>query len=98
MSPPGIDERMKFCLIALLAFTHAACQGPFGLFGPPSPQDIASKPDQSSMQDGHFKADVVILSGATHTTGSGDGVLVLKGKKGLKLNVQISAGLLNVGL
>lgn len=31
------------------------CEGRFGLGGPPSPQEIATKPSQSSMQDGHFK-------------------------------------------
>jgi hypothetical protein len=50
------------------------------------------------MQDGHFKVTAVIISGATHTNGSGDGVFVLKGKTGIKLNIQISAGLLNVGV
>jgi hypothetical protein len=50
------------------------------------------------MADGHFNVQAVIVNGATHTNGSGDGVLVLKGKKGLKLNVQVSAGLLNVGV
>ena len=89
---------MKFRLLLLLALLAAGCQGPFGIGGPPSPQDMANKPGQSSMQDGHFKVDAVIVSGATHTNGSGDGVLVLKGKTGLQLNVQISAGLLNVGV
>jgi hypothetical protein len=50
------------------------------------------------MQDGHFKVTAVIVNGATHTNGSGDGVLALKGQVGLKLNVQVSAGLLNVGI
>ncbi len=50
------------------------------------------------MQDGHFKVTAVIVSGATHTNGSGDGVLALKGKVGLKLNIQVSSGLLNVGV
>lgn len=89
---------MKFRLLALVALLMAGCQGPLGLFGPPSPQDIANKPSQSSMEDGHFKVDAVIINGATHTNGSGDGVLVLKGKTGLKLNIQVSAGLLNVGV
>lgn len=89
---------MKVRLLLLLALLAAACQGPFGLGGPPSPQDIANKPGQSTMQDGHFKVTAVIVNGATHTTGSGDGVLALKGKGGLKLNIQVSAGLLNVGV
>jgi hypothetical protein len=95
LAAPEHLNRMKFYRLALVALVLAGCQGPFG---PPSPQDIADKPSQSSMQDGHFKVEAVILSGATHTNGTGDGVLVLKGKKGLKLNVQVSAGLLNVGV
>jgi len=89
---------MKFRLLLLLALLAVSCQGPFGLFGPPSPQDIANKPGQSSMQDGHFKVTAVILNGATHINGTGDGVLALKGKIGFKLNVQVTSGLLNVGL
>jgi hypothetical protein len=92
------NDFMKIGLFALAGLLMVGCQGPFGLGGPPSPQDIASKPGQSSMQDGHFKVTAVIVNGATHTTGSGDGVLALKGKVGLKLNIQVSAGLLNVGV
>ncbi len=90
--------QLKFRLLLLSALLVAGCQGPFGLGGPPSPRDIANKPSQSAMQDGHFKVDAVMANGATHTNGSGDGVLVLKGKTGLQLNIQISAGLLNVGV
>jgi hypothetical protein len=69
-----------------------------GIGGPPSPEDIANKPSQSTMSDGHFKVAAVVIDGANHTNGSGDGVFVLKGKTGFKLNFQISAGLLNVGV
>lgn len=96
--PSEPNGPVKVRLLLLLALLAAGCQGPFGLGGPPSPQDIANKPGQSSMQDGHFKVTAVIVNGATHTNGLGDGVLVLKGKTGIKLNVQISAGLLNVGV
>jgi hypothetical protein len=89
---------MKFRSIALTAVFLVGCQGPFGLFGPPSAQDVAAKPGQSSMADGHFKVDALIVNGATHTSGMGDGVLVLKGTTGLKLNIQITAGVLNVGV
>jgi hypothetical protein len=89
---------MKVRLLLLLALLAGGCQGPFGLGGPPSPQDIANKPGQSSMQDGHFKVTAVIANGATHINGSGDGVLSLKGKVGFKLNVQVNSGLINVGV
>lgn len=89
---------MRARLLLVLALLAAGCQGPFGLGGPPSPQDIANKPGQSSMQDGHFKVTAVILNGATHINGSGDGVLALKPHSGLKLNLQVNSGLLNVGV
>jgi hypothetical protein len=50
------------------------------------------------MQDGHFKVTAVILNGATHINGTGDGVLALKGTVGFKMNVQVNSGLLNVGV
>jgi hypothetical protein len=89
---------MKFGVLLLSALLAVSCQGPFGLGGPPSPQDIANKPGQSSMQDGHFKVTAVILNGATHINGTGDGELALKGEVGFKLNVQVNSGLLNVGV
>lgn len=94
----GAQVQMKVRLLLLLALVAAGCQGPFGLGGPPSPQDIVNKPAHSSMQDGHFKVTAVIFNGATHTNGSGDGVLALKPKAGLKLNIQVNSGLLNVGV
>lgn len=73
-------------LIAVTVLT--GCQ----LFGPPSAQDIAAKPSQSSMKDGHFKIDAQLVSGANHYAGTGEGQMVLRPHAAFKMNVQVDTG------
>lgn len=79
---------MLVLAMVALALALAGCQPA----GAPSAQDIASKPGQSSMKDGHFKLDAALVNGATHYTGSGDGTMTLKPKPAMKMNVQVDTG------
>jgi hypothetical protein len=86
---------IHFALLSSVVLLLTACgggSGPLGLFGPPSAQDIAGKPVGSSMQDGHFKVTGTLVNGATRTAGTGEGVMVLKPKRALQLNVQVDTG------
>ena len=85
----------RLALIGVFVVLITACgggSGPLGLFGPPSAQDIAGKPAGSSMKDGHFKVTGTLVNGATRTAGTGEGVMVVKPKRALQLNVQVDTG------
>lgn len=86
---------MKLFITIVLAGLLFACGGgggPLGLFGPPSAKDIAAKPANSSMKDGHFKVEGTYASGATRMSVSGEGVMVLRPKLAIQTNIQLETG------
>jgi predicted small lipoprotein YifL len=85
----------KLLFVAITAALLTACGGgggPLGLFGPPAAKDIAAKPGQSSERDGHFTVTGTLANGSSRFPTTGDGVMVLKPKLALQLNLQVDSG------
>lgn len=78
--------------VAVVIAVAAGCGGVSNPLAPPTAQQIAEKPTNSSMRDGTFTVSGTLYNGATAYPVTGNGSMVLKPNAALKMNLQVDAG------